>query len=74
MSQSPPGNGTQATPPPWSSQARGHEPAVAPASPWAKVRTSREARTTQRVRNVVEGLPDWDPLPPGEILVRRPRS
>jgi hypothetical protein len=27
---------------------------------------------TSRVRKVVEGLPDWEPLPPGEIVVRRP--
>lgn len=41
-------------------------------SPWAATRRPGGARVTSRVRKVAEGLPDWDPLPPGETLVRRP--
>lgn len=33
-----------------------------------------EERVTSRVRRMAEGLPDWEPLPPGEILIRRPSS
>lgn len=33
-----------------------------------------EERVTNRARRMVEGLPSWEPLPPGEILVRRPAS
>lgn len=42
-------------------------------APWAAT-AARPAgrRATQRVRRVVEGLPEWDPMPPGESLVRRP--
>ncbi|EMF28718.1 hypothetical protein H114_12806 [Streptomyces gancidicus BKS 13-15] len=29
-------------------------------------------RATRRVRKIAEGLPDWEPLPPGETVVRRP--
>ena len=28
---------------------------------------------TSRERKIAGSLPDWDPLPPGELLVRRPR-
>jgi hypothetical protein len=31
-----------------------------------------EERVTSRVRRMAEGLPGWEPLPPGEILIRRP--
>jgi hypothetical protein len=41
-------------------------------SPWAAVRRPQRERVTSRQRRVVEGLPDWEPLPPGETLVRRP--
>ncbi|WP_329365234.1 hypothetical protein OG896_13145 [Streptomyces sp. NBC_00669] len=42
-------------------------------SPWASSAGRRTGeRVTSRVRRVVEGLPDWEPLPPGETLVRRP--
>ncbi|MER7585247.1 hypothetical protein [Kitasatospora sp. NPDC097691] len=41
-------------------------------SPWATSPRSSTERTTNRLRRLVEGLPDWEPLPPGEITVRRP--
>jgi hypothetical protein len=41
------------------------------ASLWARQSTPQQERVTARARQVVEGLPDWEPLPPGEILVRR---
>ncbi|MFF9123956.1 hypothetical protein ACF09J_11730 [Streptomyces sp. NPDC014889] len=41
-------------------------------SPWATTRRPSGERVTSRVRQVVEGLPDWEPLPPGETVVRRP--
>jgi hypothetical protein len=56
-------------------------PAAAPSSadrqdstplPWARQATAAEQRITTRARRMVEGLPSWEPLPPGEILVRRP--
>lgn len=52
------------------------EPPAAPA-PWASA-TSRPAGrpapdpVTRRLRQTVTDLPAWDPLPPGEQLVRRP--
>ncbi|MFF1357679.1 MULTISPECIES: hypothetical protein [unclassified Streptomyces] len=47
--------------------------AAAPAeSPWATTRKSAGERVTGRLRRVVDGLPDWEPLPPGETFVRRP--
>ncbi|MGP3690419.1 hypothetical protein ACTVZO_37960 [Streptomyces sp. IBSNAI002] len=39
--------------------------------PWARQQTTAETAATGRLRRIVEGLPDWEPLPPGEILVRR---
>ncbi|WP_405832766.1 MULTISPECIES: hypothetical protein [unclassified Streptomyces] len=39
--------------------------------PWARQPTAAEETTTARLRRIVEGLPDWEPLPPGEIVVRR---
>ncbi|MCT4355566.1 hypothetical protein M5362_20730 [Streptomyces sp. Je 1-79] len=41
-------------------------------SPWGSQRPAPADRSTSRLRRVVEGLPDWEPLPPGETLVRRP--
>lgn len=38
---------------------------------WARQEVEPQERVTQRLRQVVEGLPDWEPLPPGEIIVRR---
>ncbi|MFE4371323.1 hypothetical protein ACFRMN_24375 [Streptomyces sp. NPDC056835] len=44
------------------------------ASPWAATPTRPKERATSRLRKVVEGLPDWEPLPPGEMTVRRPKQ
>lgn len=41
---------------------------------WARQPVEPQERVTQRLRQMVEGLPDWEPLPPGEIIVRRPRQ
>ncbi|MFZ3493646.1 hypothetical protein ACODT5_10545 [Streptomyces sp. 5.8] len=38
---------------------------------WARQSTAAEEAATARLRRIVEGLPDWEPLPPGEIVVRR---
>ncbi|MGI5245920.1 hypothetical protein [Dactylosporangium sp. CA-139066] len=51
------------------------EPAPeAPPSPWARQAAAQQPRATKRERKLVDGLPDWEPLPPGEILVRRHRQ
>jgi hypothetical protein len=50
----------------------GNQPAV-PQVPWAKQASAKTEQATKRIRRVVESLPDWEPLPPGEILVHRPR-
>lgn len=48
---------------------------VAPDSvPWAQQNAAKSERATARVRKMVQGLPGWDPLPPGEQIVRRPGS
>lgn len=51
-------------------------PVAAPggATPWARQTGRTEERTTPRARRMVQGLPGWEPLPPGELLVRRPTS
>ncbi|WP_406279684.1 hypothetical protein [Embleya sp. NBC_00896] len=41
---------------------------------WAATPGPTRERTTSRLRRVVEGLPDWEPLPPGELIVRRPSA
>ncbi|MEU3573325.1 hypothetical protein AB0E96_33600 [Kitasatospora sp. NPDC036755] len=41
-------------------------------SPWAASPRPSTDRATSRLRRLVEGLPDWEPLPPGELTVRRP--
>ncbi|MFE4538975.1 hypothetical protein ACFRKB_28540 [Streptomyces scopuliridis] len=62
--------GTPQTPQPPSSQ-----PAPSPAaSPWASAPARPKERVTSRLRKVVEGLPEWEPLPPGEMTVRRPKK
>jgi hypothetical protein len=43
------------------------------AVPWARQTTQPQPRATSRARNMVQSLPAWEPLPPGEILVRRQR-
>lgn len=40
--------------------------------PWARQGVSNSERATARVRKMVVGLPPWEPLPPGEQVVRRP--
>jgi hypothetical protein len=43
------------------------------ATPWAAVLKDPEDKpVTGRLRRTVDGLPAWEPLPPGEALVRRP--
>ncbi|MFI5640898.1 hypothetical protein ACIA8H_26285 [Streptomyces goshikiensis] len=51
-----------------------HTPEQGPPSRrlWAAGAGPAEERTTARLRRVVDGLPAWSPLPPGEQLVRRP--
>ncbi|MBT2405117.1 MULTISPECIES: hypothetical protein [unclassified Streptomyces] len=39
---------------------------------WAAGAEPADERTTARLRRVVDGLPEWSPLPPGEQLIRRP--
>jgi len=46
------------------------EPDTATAVPWAR-QASRTPPATGRTRKTVEGLPSWDPLPPGEVMVHR---
>jgi hypothetical protein len=49
-----------------------HPPAGSPwSAPWQD-QTRRVEPVTDRLRRLVSGLPDWEPAPPGEILVRRP--
>ena len=38
--------------------------------PWAR-RVVAAKPATSRSRQLVRDLPSWDPLPPGEVLVRR---
>jgi hypothetical protein len=49
----------------------GHSPSALGESLWARQQTPTEQRVTARVRKMVEELPSWDPMPPGEIVVRR---
>ena len=37
-------------------------------------RRSDDRRVTTRERKIAGDLPDWEPLPPGELIVMRPRS
>ena len=48
----------------------GAAPAVVP---WAQQATDPAERRTARQRQMVQGLPSWEPLPPGEIHVQRRR-
>ena len=48
--------------------------AAAAAVPWAQQATAPTERKTARRRQLVQGLPSWDPLPPGEIYVQRHRQ
>jgi hypothetical protein len=56
------GNGT----PSW---ARGN---AAAGTRWGKPDAAKRPPGTERLRKTIEGLPDWEPLPPGETVVRRP--
>jgi len=42
--------------------------------PWARQPVAPRQRSTSRARRVVEGLPGWEPMPPGETVVRRPQK
>ncbi|MFE0513887.1 hypothetical protein [Streptomyces sp. NPDC058964] len=64
-----PGEGAPSSP--WAASA---DAGRAQSSPWAAQRGPQQERVTSRLRRVVEGLPDWEPLPPGETVVRRPGS
>ncbi|MFJ1579245.1 hypothetical protein ACIOGX_11325 [Streptomyces sp. NPDC088147] len=69
-------------PPPRTAPSQTTPPQAAPsratpsqgASPWASAPARPKERATSRLRKVVEGLPDWEPLPPGEMTVRRPKK
>lgn len=39
--------------------------------PWAQQAAKAQPRSTARLRRMVDSLPQWEPLPPGEILVQR---
>ncbi len=41
--------------------------------PWARQAATPQPRATSRTRHMVHGLPGWEPLPPGELLVHRHR-
>ncbi|WP_194908297.1 hypothetical protein [Catenulispora rubra] len=43
-------------------------------TPWAKRRGPVKPHATARLRKTIEGLPDWEPLPPGEVFVQRGRG
>ncbi|MFC8230555.1 hypothetical protein [Streptomyces sp. NPDC057287] len=65
MSQDPDRRGHAGTPP-WAGAADG-------GAPWAATTPSRPAgRSMQRRHRIVEDLPAWEPLPPGDFLLRRP--
>jgi hypothetical protein len=59
-------------PPPRDAPSVPFTPVRRPASPWAAAPEPAEERATGRLRRVVQGLPAWEPLPPGESTVRRP--
>ncbi|MCG5467032.1 hypothetical protein MED01_006082 [Micromonospora sp. MED01] len=42
--------------------------------PWAQQASTPVEHRTDRRRHMVQGLPSWEPLPPGEIYVQRHRS
>jgi hypothetical protein len=53
------------------------DPTPAPgdaALPWAYQPGRKVERVTDRKRAIVGNLPAWEPLPPGEIQVRRRRE
>jgi len=38
---------------------------------WGRPDAATQARSTERLRKTIDGLPDWEPLPPAEAPVRR---
>lgn len=56
------------SPAPWSKAAG------AAATPWAQRRGPVRPHATARLRKTIEGLPEWEPLPPGETFVQRGRG
>lgn len=52
----------------------GSDAAGAAPVPWARQPSQPEKHATKRVRQMVESLPNWEPTPPGEVLVRRHRE
>jgi hypothetical protein len=40
-------------------------------TPWARAQSVPVDRATTRARRYAESLPEWEPLPPGEIVVQR---
>lgn len=51
-----------------------NDPSADPPVPWARRPVAASAPATGRTRRMVDGLPAWEPLPPGEILVQRTRG
>jgi hypothetical protein len=47
---------------------------IAAPVPWAYQKAVTLPPATKRARKVVDSLPAWEPLPPGEIIVRRHRQ
>lgn len=60
---------TPPSPVPWAT-----DPAQPPVGSWGAAAVPSGEPVTRRLRRVVESLPDWEPLPPGEFTVRRPGS
>jgi hypothetical protein len=50
-----------------------NQPPEAAPVPWAQQAAVKAEQATKRIRRVVQSLPDWEPMPPGELIVRRPR-
>lgn len=61
-------------PQPWSRASTPVDEPAAGMSLWARPAPPAQERVTARARKMVENLPAWEPLPPGEILVRRRAS
>lgn len=40
-------------------------------TPWGKGSQANKSRATERLRRTIDGLPAWEPTPPGEIAVQR---
>jgi hypothetical protein len=68
-SSSSPSPYSSSSPSPYSSSSP--SPASSPDEvPWASRKVPAQPATA-RSRQQVPGLPSWDPLPPGEVFVRR---